>query len=198
LQYVEESMTGAGFTSTTFGEDEADFDYRLPFTIEGGAAYRFGRGAIEADLRYYGEESGHDIYETDTQGRRVQVTGGTTTTTAVPFAPTQNSWRDVLNVSVGGNYQLTDIVRLHAGVNTDESPVGDPETSLFRRVDLIGFSTGASITLQQFSGALGFGYSTGESDPISVISDITGQPIETTLKVQSFRVSFAVTFTFQE
>lgn len=198
VQFIEESMSGAGFTSRTFGEDQADFDYELPFSLAAGAAYQFARGAIEADVHYYGESKTYDMYETDTSGREVTSSGTGTTTSPLTFAPTQNSWRDVVNFAVGGNYRLTETVRVHAGVNSDGSPVADPETSLFRQVDLLGFSTGVSLTRRQFSGALGLGYSIGESDPLQAFSDLNGQPVETTLKVQSFRVSFAVTFTFEE
>jgi long-subunit fatty acid transport protein len=198
LQYVDENASGAGFESRALGETEADFDYRLPFSIAAGAAYQFTRGAIEADVHYYGEAEAYDLYESDTIGRHITSTGTGTTTTPLSLGPTPNSWRDVVNVAVGGNYRLTETLRVHAGVNSDGSPVGDPSTSLFRQVDLLGFSTGLSLTRQQFSGALGLGYSSGESDPVPIFTDPSGQPIATELQVRSFRVSFAVTFAFAE
>jgi Outer membrane protein transport protein (OMPP1/FadL/TodX) len=196
LLYAAGIYTASGFDDVAFEESEAQFDYKLPFNAALGATYRFRRGVFEVDAHYYGESSQHNIFETDTQGLRTVSNSGGTTSTLTTFQPTTNSWRHVVNIAVGGNYQLTDRLRLHAGFNSDESPVGDPATSIFRRVDLLGFSTGVSFTMSQFSGALGLGYSTGESDVVTTFSDATGNPVATTLRVRSFRVSYAVTFAF--
>lgn len=187
---------GDGFEDVTFIDGAADFDYRLPFSLGAGVAYRFARGAIEADVRYYGESTSHALFESDATGLHNVSSGTGTTTTAVGLRPTPNAWRDVVNVAVGGNFQVTDELRVHAGFNTDRSPVADPETSMFRQIDLLGFSTGVSFTLWQFVGTLGLGYSTGESDATAVAEDASGAPVSTTLKVSSFRVSYAITFLF--
>jgi long-subunit fatty acid transport protein len=147
-------------------------------------------------VRYYGSSETHALFETDTLGRSTVADSTGTISTPLPFQTALNSWRDVVNVSVGGNVQVSPAVRIHAGFNTDESPVDDPETSVFRRVNLVAFSSGVSFTVSQFSGALGFGYSTGESDAITIVRDQNGEPLSTTLRVKSFRISYAVAFTF--
>jgi long-subunit fatty acid transport protein len=190
------AYAGDGIEDVSFIDGAADFDYRLPFSLAAGAALRFGRGAIEVDVRYYGDSGTHALFESEVTGiYNVANTGGTTST-EVGLAPKLNAWRDVVNVAVGGNYQLTDELRIHAGFNTDRSPVADPQTSMFRRVDLLGFSTGVSFTVWQFVGSLGLGYSAGESDPMVVAEDANGAPVTATLSVNSFRVSYAVTFLF--
>jgi long-subunit fatty acid transport protein len=198
LMFASGDYVGSGYTDLAFSESEADFDYELPLNLSFGAAYEFGRGAFEVDVRYYGESDEFELFETDTNGLQTISDATSTTSTEVPFQPTLNSWREVVNVSVGGNYQLNDRFRLHAGFNADQSPVADPETSVFRRVDLMGFSTGFSLTMAQFSGALGLGYSTGESDPVAMFLDDTGNPFQTSMRVRSYRVSFAVSFKFGE
>jgi len=189
---------GSGYTDLAFTESNAEFDYELPLNVSFGAAYEFGRGALEVGVRYYGESGEFELFDTDTKGLQTITNATSTTSTEVPFQPTLNSWRKVVNVSVGGNYQLNDRFRLHAGFNADQSPVADPETSVFRRVDLLGFSTGLSLTMAQFSGALGLGYSSGESDPVTVFVDNEGNPFKTSMSVRSYRVSFAVSFKFGE
>jgi long-subunit fatty acid transport protein len=196
LLYSFGDYTADGFDDAAFAEHEARFDYRLPLALGAGAAYRFGRGALEVDVRYYAPEDPHAMFETDTRGRRVVADSTGTTTTELAFRPTLNEWREVVNVSVGGNYQLSRRFRLHAGFNTDRSPVADPTTSIFRRVNLLGFSTGVSFETSQFTGALGTAYSTGESDQVVNIVDDQGNPISSSLRVRSFRVFYAISFTF--
>jgi long-subunit fatty acid transport protein len=198
LMFASGDYVGSGYTDLAFTESNAEFDYELPLNVSFGAAYEFGRGALEVDVRYYGESDEFELFETDTKGSQTISDATSTTSTDVPFQPTINSWREVVNVSVGGNYRLNDRFRLHAGFNADQSPVADPETSIFRRVDLVGFSTGVSLTMSQFSGALGLGYSSGESDPVTVFVDNEGNPFKTSMSVRSYRVSFAVSFKFGE
>jgi long-subunit fatty acid transport protein len=196
LLYAFGDYTANGFDDAAFAEDEAKFDYRLPIVLGAGAAYRFGRGALEVDVRYYGAEDPHAIFETDTAGRRVVADSAGTTTTSLPFRPTPNEWREVVNVAVGGNYQLSRRFRLHAGYNTDRSPVADPSTSIFRRVNLSGFSTGVSFETSQFTGALGTALSTGESEGVGSFTDDQGNPVESSIKVRSVRIFYAISFTF--
>lgn len=188
--------SGSGYEDVFLTDPEAELDYALPLMAGIGAAYRSDRVALEVDVRYYGESPAHDLFSTDQLARHTVADSSGVTTEELPVAPTTNEWREVVNVSVGGNYQISQSVRLHAGFNTDQSPVADPEQAMFWRVDLMGFSTGASYSRGRFGGALGIGYSFGESDPIGTVEDQNGERIPLTLRVRTFRVSYALSIAF--
>lgn len=184
------------YDDTFLTDPEAELDYALPLMAGIGAAYRSDRVAFEVDVRYYGESPARDLFSTDELARHTVADSVGVTTEELPVAPTRNEWRDVVNVSVGGNYQVSESVRLHAGFNTDQSPVADPDNAMFWRVDLMGVSGGASYSRGRFGGALGLGYSFGESDPIGTVEDQNGEKIPLTLRVRTFRVSYALSIAF--
>jgi hypothetical protein len=68
LMFASGDYVGSGYTDLAFTESEAEFDYELPLNVSFGAAYEFGRGALEVDVRYYGESGEFALFETDTKG----------------------------------------------------------------------------------------------------------------------------------
>jgi len=185
------------YIDVSLRDEEADFEYRLPFTAGVGIAHLFARGAIEATVRYYGAVDDHDMISTEVLATRVDAPGGgppTVTSVAVDEIP--NAWREVTNIAVGGNYAWTDALRLHLGITSDSSPVADPQRSAFRKVNLVGGTAGASYQGTTFGGSLGFGYSTGQSDPIASLAGTAAPPVETRLKVSTFRVMYSFTARF--
>ena len=188
--------SGSRYDDVFLTDPEAELDYALPLMAGIGAAYRSDRVAFEVDVRYYGESPTRDLFSTDHLARHTVADSAGVSTEELPVAPTKNEWREVVNVSVGGNYQVSPSMRVHAGFNTDQSPVADPEEAMFWRVDLLGFSTGASYSRGRFGGALGIGYSFGESDPVGTVEDQNGEQIPLTLRVRTFRVSYALSIAF--
>ena len=188
-------FTSPTSTDLVFRDDEATFDYKRPLEAAGGVACHFSRGEVEIDVHYYGSIDTYGLYESDVPGTLTVVdSSGTPTVTAPPFTTTDNSARAVTNVAVGGNYALSSLFRLHAGFSTDASPVDDQAQSIFRKVDLARFTTGASMTGQRLSGSLGLGYSFG-----SGTRDVGyggGPPAQTKFTVRTVNVLFAFSYAF--
>ena len=177
-------------------DPEADFEYRIPVKAGAGLAYKLDRGEVEVDVSYHGASDPYTIYESAVTGTQTILTGGVPTTTTPSMTPLEDEWHSVTNFAVGGNYRLNERVRLHAGFYTDASPVSDPASSFFRKVDLTGWTGGASWQGDKFSGSLGLGYSSGKSDPLIVTDAATGLSSETRLTVNSLRAAYAISFTF--
>jgi long-subunit fatty acid transport protein len=177
-------------------DEEADLEYELPFNAGIGIARTFDRGAIEATVRYYGSAEEHDLISTDVMATRVDApSGAPPTVTPVAVNPIPNAWREVTNIAIGGHWKWTEALRLHFGINSDRSPVADPQRSAFRKVDLIGGTAGLSYQGPRFGGSLGLGYSSGESDPIESLAGTT-LPVETRLKVSTFRAMYSFSARF--
>jgi long-subunit fatty acid transport protein len=181
------------YIDVSFRDEEADFEYALPFTAGVGIAWTYSRGSIEGVVRYYGASDEYDMIMSTLTSRRVDAIGGVPPAiVSSPVAPIENSWRDVTNFALGGNYGLSDAVRLHFGFNTDSSPVDDPNRSMYRKVDLMGGTAGVSYQGTTFGASLGLGYSAGNSDPISQIAGLSG----TRLEVSTFRAMYSFSARF--
>ena len=98
------------------------------------------------------------------------------------------------NIAVGGNLSFGEMVRVHLGFQTDQSPGPRAGDVLFRQVDLISGTAGVSFTGEHFGGTIGIGYSTGESDPVQ--SSSPTEPVETKLRVSSIRVMYSLAARF--
>lgn len=184
------------FVDERFRDTKANFDYGVPFNVAAGVAARFDRGQVEVQVHYYGSTSPYDMISTHVAAVRVdQGAGGAPSVTATVPAPIRNQWRAVTNLAVGGNFVVNDMVRLHLGLQTDRSPVADQGSVLFRKVDLYGGTGGASFNGKMFTGTIGFGFSSGVSDPTrsSVGNE---QPTETRLRVTTFRGMYSLAVRF--
>jgi hypothetical protein len=194
LSYTFSDVSNQDYLDVNVRDPEAELEYRIPFTAGVGVARLFSRGSIEATVRYYASTSEYDQFATDVTGLRTESIGGAPpTVTTVSLAPTKNRWREVTNLALGGNYALSDVFRLHLGIHTDSSPVADEESSLYRKIHLIGGTAGVSFTAKNYGGSLGLGYSAGRSDPIPSLAGLTANEIETRLRVSTFRVMYSFT-----
>jgi hypothetical protein len=198
LTYGSSNHSSAGrYIDVSLRDEEADFEYRLPFSAGAGLARLFSRGAVEATVRYFGSVDEYDMISSDVLATQIDApAGGPPVTTTLAVAPITNSWREVVNVAVGGNYAWTKALLIHLGVTTDNSPVADPERSAFRKVHLVGGTAGVSYQGESFGGSLGLGYSAGSSDPIEMIAADGAPPVETRIKVRTFRAMYSFTARF--
>lgn len=196
LDYTFEDHSPTRFVDERFRDTEADFDYRIPFHAATGVAARFDRGEIEVTVRYHGAVSPYDMITSTVASVRVeQGEGGVPVVTSAVPAPVRNEWRAVTNVAVGGNFVLNDLVRLHLGFQTDRSPVSEDGSVLFRKVDLVGGTGGVSLNGKTFTGTIGIGFSTGESEPVR--SSIAGeQPTETRVRLTTLRGMYSLAIRF--
>jgi len=185
------------YREITFRDEEADFEYGLPFSAGLGIAWIYARGSIEGTVRYYGASDDFDFLSTDVAARQVDAVGASPpviSTSAV--APIIDSWRGVTNFAVGGNYGISEALRIHAGIHTDSSPVDDPARSMFRKVNLVGGTAGISYSGTTFGASLGLGYSAGHSDPIEQVAGFAPSSVETRLKVSTFRAMYSFSARF--
>jgi len=196
LTYQDIRFGTGGSADIAFRDPEARFEYKLPFEVDIGAAYRGSRGEVEVDVRYYGAIDEYAMYTSERQGQlTVSPSTGPPQVSMVPFVTTLNSARAATNVSVGGNYQLARILRVHAGVATDQSPVDDESASIFRQVDLIRGTTGVSLTGLSLSGTIGLAFSAG-SGRRQALDLVNVETPSTRLEVQTLNVLFALSYAF--
>ena len=185
------------YAELNFRDEEADFEYEIPFTAGVGIAWTYGRGSIEGTVRYYGGSDDFDMLTTEVDAELVDALGGAPPAfTSLAAGSMVEAWRPVPNVALGGNYEMSETWRLHFGFNTDSSPVEDPEHSIFRQVNSVGGTAGVSYQGETFGGTLGLGYSTGQSDPIGELPSGDLPAVETRLKVSTFRAMYSFSARF--
>jgi long-subunit fatty acid transport protein len=196
FDYTAEDHSPTHFVDERFRDTEANFDYKIPLQLKAGVAARFDRAEIEAVVQHYGATSQYDMISTKLTAVRVeQAEGGLPVVTAFVPEPLRNEWRAVTNFALGGNYVLNDLVRLHLGFQTDHSPVSDQGSVLFRKIDFFGGTGGVSFNGKKFTGTIGFGFSTGESDP-SRSSVGNERPTETRMRVTTLRGMYSLAVRF--
>ena len=180
---------------TSFRDPEMRFDYRFPARATLGAAFRLGKGVVEVDLRLTASADEYALLESDLTAREIEITPGGTTVTEAPFAPVVESTRATTNLAIGGHYPISGSFTAHAGYFTDQSPVGDPATSLFRAMELSGLSAGASVG-GRLSGSFGFTTTWGTTESRSIGPSLGGVTTNTTLDVRIFSTLFALSYRF--
>jgi hypothetical protein len=188
----ESSNIGAtGSTAQYYRDDTGTFRYKLPLMVGVGAAYRFGRFEVEADLRYHNAVSQYTFY----QGKvPYQVLSNNTVTTAPPPLVRYSAKR-VFNGSMGGKARVGRRTTLHLGFNTALSPVADPATSPLREANLYGFSGGVDFQLTHFGASVGAGYQFGTS-PGQSSSTGNLTILQSEILLRSFSLFYAISYDF--
>jgi long-subunit fatty acid transport protein len=197
ITFQSTSYAGPATRDVAFNDDEAAFEYANPLRASGGLALRLGKGEIEADVLYRGSRDPYELYSSDVAGTSVRIDStGAATTGSIAFAPAVEESRAVTNIAVGGNYPLSEKVRAHVGFFTDQSPVANASTSIFRKVDMVGGSLGISLKLGALSGSFGVSGSSGTSEARSVGTTLGNLPTITEVKVRTFNALYALSYAF--
>lgn len=188
------ASSGLGFQSLRFRDPDARLVYKLPFLLAGGAAFRIGKIQLEADVRWFASVSQFDLYSSKLFGVAVRDSGAAPPVIAsVTLLPVSIRFRSIVNFAVGARYPLSRQWELHAGVNSDQSPL--PGTNeIFRNVNIIGATAGVSFTAAHLSGSVGFGFQTGRSPPTPVGSG--SELAETRLKVTAVQLLYSIAYAF--
>jgi len=186
--------SGQGFATEHFRDPHARLDYKMPFQLSGGAAVRLGKFTVEGDVRWYSSVSQFDLYSSDSIGIAVSDSGANPPVSApVTLAPVTLTYRSVVNFAVGARYPLSKLWQVHAGVNSDQSPL--PNTNeIFRNVNVTGATAGVSFAAAHLSGSIGLGFQTGKSPPTPV--GIGTEVAETRLSVTTFQLLYAIAYAF--
>jgi long-subunit fatty acid transport protein len=189
----------SGTTSTaSFFDAEGDVTYRIPFEARAGVAYKSGRGQIEFDLMMY---SGSGLYEGFSSDRPTTVLTdagiGIVAEQQLPAIPAMVDSRAVVNIAVGGHYNLTSDGKwlVHGGYGTDRSPVGEQDT-LFTKIHLQKFTAGLSGRTKHVLGSLGIQYSTGSSNAVLLRQLQSGQHFTTNFDVSSLGLVYSLALLF--
>jgi long-subunit fatty acid transport protein len=196
LVTYQANLTAPTATSNFFFRDkDTALEYKLPLGVGLGLAYRFTAGAIEADIRFHDGTGAYSLYHSDQPIQAsVRAADGTTSNSTQPFPDVAYNTRKFVNVSLGGKYQLSNALTLHAGFFTALSPIDDPNTSAFRKANLYGTTVGAAYSSEHFAVSLGLSYEWGSSDPVA-LGNIE-QPVASGLDIKSFTVLYALTYQF--
>jgi long-subunit fatty acid transport protein len=195
--YQLTQFAGDGSRDLSFRDDDADFDYKFPLKATIGAAVTFGKAEIEADLRYHGSRDTYVIFGSDVPATVITTdAAGVPTVTTASFADIVEDTKAVYNLAIGGHYAFSPSFRAHAGFFTDDSPVDNSETSLFRKLDLTGFSGGVSFGAGRLKASAGLSSSRGTSEERQVGPSLGGFVTTTRIKVTTYNLLYAISFEF--
>ena len=189
----ETTATAGGYRTAWFRDPEAEFQVKHPTRVSLGLAWRFGRGEVEANVKYFAGISKYEMFSSEVPGVWTDVSQGESRAGAAVFAPTYDEREAVTNVAIGGRYDLTKKTSLHLGFFTSQSPVGDE--SVLSIVDLYGVSTGVSLNWAHLSGSVGVVYEWGDQgialSPSSNLPAVNGE-----LGISSFHLLWGLTYKF--
>jgi len=190
---------GTASLGASLFDPEADFEYHLPWEFQGGAAWVRDRMELEVNLQAY---SSIDAYSMLSTSQPVLVYGdaGTNrppTVISQPFAGLTSVSNGVVNVSVGGHIRpMRDRdLRVHAGVGSNQSPVG-AEDVVFSKVDLLTWTLGVSGSLGKFQFAAGFNHQSGSADDITLRNLLNGQVVRSAIDVGMTGFIYSLAYQF--
>lgn len=195
---ISQSSRGdaSGTEDVVFQDNEADFRHELPGRAAAGLAVNLGRLEVEADVKYYGSLDRYELLSSEETSVLVTTdASGTPSVSQREFTPITEVTSAVTNLALGLNYPLSGSWRLHGGVFTDGSPVGDPETSAFGSVDLTGMALAVSFG-GRLSGSIGVSSSWGTTEEGTVGPTLGGVSRETTVDIRTFNFHYALSYTF--
>ena len=190
----QNTALGNGFETVSFRDPSARMDYKLPFALKGGVAARIGKVEVEANVRWYSNIGEFDLYRSDSVGIALaQRDGNAPTTAPVLLPPVTLVYRSAVNLAFGMRVPLTRSWQLHVGVNSDQSPLDNPD-ELFRQVTFVGGTAGLSFAVGSLSGAVGLGFQTGAA-PTTALS-IPPTTVNIGLTVKTFQLLYSIAYTF--
>lgn len=189
----ETTASSGGYRTVWFRDAEAEFQVKHPTRVSLGLSWRFARGEIEADVKYFAGVSRYEMFSSSVSGVWTVASPDSTRTGAATFAPAYDERKAVANVAIGGRYDLSKKTSVHLGFFTSQSPVGDE--SILSVVDLYGVSSGVSLNWAHLSGSIGIVYEWGDQgvslSPSSLAPSVTGE-----LGISSFHLLWGLTYKF--
>ena len=193
------AVNGSGSAGASFFDANTQFTNHLPWEFHAGIAYKGTRGEIETDVQAYTPVSAYAMYASDqpvvTYG--FAGTGSTPVVNTRPFDGATSHMRGMANVAVGGLFLLTQsgVWRVHYGVGTDVSPVGDGD-EVFTKVNLFTWSVGISGTKGPLQFTAGLNYRTGSSDDVIVRDLQNGQQIKSAIDIRTMGLIYSLSYKF--
>ena len=147
-------------------KEETDIKQDLPFEVALGASYKFSDVVLSADVNYFSEvkSGGQSLEFIDT--------------------PITRKLNELINWSVGVEYEYSTDITLRFGVFTDKSN-GDIDTNIDNQriedIDLLGFSTSLRTVFLKNIVTFGLYYKYGKGDvrfaDVRSVEQIVGLPL---------------------
>ena len=197
LTYSESILIPGTTIDLSFRDMKTRFEYKLPVYAGLGAAWSEPGWQVEVDARFYGAPGEYAVFSSDVPGDVViQDAGEDPVLEEAAFSDVMQRNRSIVNLAVGGSIRLSPTFRLHAGFFTDNSPNASTDVTIFRTLNMVGGSLGASATIGKLSGSLGITGSTGTSSPRDIGPSLSGTSAETKLKITTLSLVYALSYTF--
>ncbi len=186
-----------GQSDLAFRDPAARFDFKLPLRATAGATFRYSRGQVELDIRYYWSEDEYELLSSDSVATRITTDASGVPVISYPtFTPVLDQARSIVSFAFGANFSLSRSVRVHGGAYIDPSPVSAPSQSIFRAVDLTGLSGGVSLGSGNLTASLGVSSSWGTTTEQQVGPSLGGQSGTTNVSIHTFTGLYSISFTF--
>jgi hypothetical protein len=190
---------GLSSIGASFFDADARFANHLPFEFSGGVAYTGAKGEIEVDVQAYTPVSAYAMIASD-QPLVTYVNAGSGSGPVIDTRPNDGAisqFRGMANVAVGGHVVLTSsgVWRLHFGLGSDFSPVGD-EDKVFTKVNLFTWSLGISGTKGPLQFTAGVNYRSGSSDNVIVRNLQNGDLVTSGMDVRTIGLIYALSYKF--
>ncbi|MGZ6081045.1 MAG: OmpP1/FadL family transporter [Myxococcaceae bacterium] len=195
LQYEYLSSLNAGSRQVYFQDTGAAFEYRTPWEAGAGVSFDWGVFGFEVDVRYHSGTHTYTLLGSTKTGTVVDTTSGVPVTTVFALNGVKYRALTVWNGSLGAHLVLTKNFTLSAGSYLDYSPV-DSTTTVFRRVDMIGFRTGVSFQIDKVSASVGVGWEHGTGSDDLVPSNVPIPGASSNLTLDTFSLLFSFSFRF--
>jgi len=198
---VDSTLDGGGPSiGASVYDGSANFEYKLPFELSGGAAYVGKRAEFEFDVNAY---SSVDSYALLSSSQPITIykdpgTGARGTNENRPFPSIQTAFRAVTNFSGGGHVHILEKpipLTVHAGVGTDHSPVPTEDAAVFGKVDFTVYTLGLSGAIGKFQFALGANSRRGTIDNLLLQNLITG-PVQASLDIKTIGITYSLNYKF--
>jgi hypothetical protein len=191
--------TGTMSLGASFLDASAHFHYDMPFEATGAIAFVGTRAELEVDVHGYSSVAPYALISSPMNEVIYRDTGNGAPPTVLqqPFPGLTSASRALANASVGGHVQLrTDRqLRLHYGIATDLSPVA-PDDQVFDQVDLFAWTLGLSGRAGKLSYAAGVNYRGGTSHNIVLRNLISGEPVQTAIKISAIGMIYSLSYQF--
>ena len=180
-------------------DGNARFEYRLPWELQGGAAYVGTRVELEFDVQGYTPIAAYSLLATDqpTLIYGDAGTGGPASVIARPFSGLTSASDGVVNVAVGGYFRPMSErnLRVHAGFATSRSPVGEAD-EVFNKVDLSSWSVGVSGSVAKLQFAVGLNYRVGAATDVLVRNVLNGSPFRSKIDLHTGGLIYSLAYQF--
>ena len=198
---TQEGLLDAGPASqgASVFDPNATFEYHLPWEFQAGIAYLGDRAQFEVDVSGYTPIAAYAMAST---GNPIVIYGDAGNSAppsivAQPFPGYATQSVGVTNVGAGGELLLFKgrTLRLHGGVASNNSPVGDAD-QIFTRADLLSWTLGVSGSVKKVLFSAGINNKSGTADSQKLRNLLSGQPVTTNLDIHTLGFIYSIAYQF--